>query len=70
MSTLTPHFPSRRSLGYRASPPSNCSEIGPASVAAIVGHPVPLGTYFSNAVKGTKQNDEKVAALVRLAEEL
>jgi hypothetical protein len=40
-----------------ARPSNNCSRVSAAQVAAIVHHRVPAGTYFSNTVKATKQND-------------
>jgi hypothetical protein len=41
-----------------ASPaPSPCSRISAEQVGRFVHHRVPAGTYFKNAVKGTKQND-------------
>jgi hypothetical protein len=46
-----------------AAPPATCS-VSNAQIAAIVGHSVPKGTVFDNAVKATKANDE-ISAVVR-----
>jgi hypothetical protein len=42
---------------------STCSRISTASVAAIVGHPVPAGTFSANKVKASKADDE-ISAVV------
>jgi hypothetical protein len=52
----------------RASPlparaASTCSKVSAASVAAVVGHPVPAGTLSINHLKPTKADDE-VSAVV------
>jgi hypothetical protein len=38
-------------------PPATCT-ISAASVAAIVGHTVPTGSYFTDKIPATKKNDE------------
>ena len=42
---------------------STCSKVSAASVAAVVGHPVPAGTLSINHLKPTKADDE-VSAVV------
>jgi len=37
---------------------SSCSKVSAASVAAVVGHSVPVGTYSTNNLKATKADDE------------
>jgi predicted regulator of Ras-like GTPase activity (Roadblock/LC7/MglB family) len=42
---------------------TTCSKVSAASVAAVVGHPVPAGTLFINHLKPTKADDEVSAAV-------
>jgi hypothetical protein len=46
-----------------AAAASTCAKISTASVAAIVGHPVPAGTFSLNKLKPTKADDE-ISAVV------
>lgn len=42
---------------------STCSKVSAASVAAVVGHPVPAGTLSTHNLKATKADDE-ISAVV------
>jgi hypothetical protein len=42
---------------------SSCSKVSAASVAAVVGHSVPAGTWSTHKLKATRDNDE-ISAVV------
>jgi hypothetical protein len=52
---------------HQAVATSRCTKVSPASVAAVVGHPVPAGTFSVNEVKPTKADDEISAVVTTCA---